>query len=135
MSSTINAAEQFMDMICAPLGDYAPKKRRIGIDFKGPQGEDRHLYTFVYCDRRMTDKMVVQAIRDQLISESSKLSAICEVMDDGAGRCLYCAPGFLEESMRDSGVPIPADIKAKSEEAGFHPVNWDELVRGWEAAP
>lgn len=136
MSNDTNPTAALLDAVFEPFGDYAPKKRWVIIDFKGPGGEDRNINTYLYCDRAFTEAMIIQVLKDQITSEGGRLSAVSEVIEDEAGhqtgRCLYCAPGFLEETMRERGLPFPEDMKTAAEAAGFHPINWDELVREWE---
>ncbi len=125
-----------VDGLIAPMGDQAPKKRWVVIDFKGTHGEDRNLSTYLYHDRLITDEMIVQAIANQIASEGGKLCSLCEIIEDEdgqRGRCIYSAPGYLEETMRERGLPIPEDMVTNANAAGFRPINWDELVQGWEA--
>lgn len=84
----------------------------------------------VWHNPKTTDETVVRMLKEQLCSDGGRLSAISEVLEDGTGYCLYCAPGFLEETMMEHGYPVPADMKAAMEKSGFHPINWEELVNG-----
>ena len=51
-------------------------------------------------------------------------------MEDGTGRALYLAPGYLEEFAAEMGLTMPEDIAAALTAAGVHPVNWEELTHG-----
>lgn len=130
MNNTMSAAEVMFDTISAVMGDYAPRKRRLLLDFKDDHGQDRNMDAIVWHNPKTTDETVVKALQKQMRSEGGRLSAVSEVLEDGTGYCLYCAPGFLEESMVEQGYPVPADMKAAMEKSGFHPINWEELVYG-----
>lgn len=130
MNNTMNAAEVMLDTLSAVMGDYAPRKRRLLLDFKDDHGQDRNMDAIVWHNPKTTDETVVQMLKEQLCSDGGRLSAISEVLEDGTGYCLYCAPGFLEETMMEHGYPVPADMKAAMEKSGFHPINWEELVNG-----
>lgn len=130
MNNTMSAAEVMFDTLSAVMGDYAPRKRRLLLDFKDDHGHDRNMDAIVWHNPKTTDETVVKALQKQMRSEGGRLSAVSEVLEDGTGYCLYCAPGFLEESMVEQGYPVPADMKAAMEKSGFHPINWEELVYG-----
>lgn len=119
-----------LDTLSAVMGDYAPRKRRLLLDFKDDHGQDRNMDAIVWHNPKTTDETVVRMLKEQLCSDGGRLSAISEVLEDGTGYCLYCAPGFLEETMMEHGYPVPADMKAAMEKSGFHPINWEELVNG-----
>lgn len=135
MTNENNPAAVLLDAVFTPLGDYAPQKRWVVIDFKNAQDEDRNLNTYLYCNHFFTDEMIVQALSAQIASEGGRLCSLCEVIEDGGkqwGRCIYSVPGYLEETMKERGLPIPEDMIACANAAGFHPINWDELVKSWE---
>lgn len=135
MNNTMNAAEVMLDTLSAVMGDYAPRKRRLLLDFKDDHGQDRNMDAIVWHNPKTTDETVVRMLKEQLCSDGGRLSAISEVLEDGTGYCLYCAPGFLEETMMEHGYPVPADMKAAMEKSGFHPINWEELVNGKKILP
>lgn len=128
MNNNVTAAEAVFDALTAALGDYAPRKRHLLLDFKDSHGQDRNMNVLTYHNPKTTDEIIVKVLKNQLRSEGGRLSAVSEVLEDGTGRCLYCAPGFLEESMVEQGYLVPADMKAAMEKSGFHPINWKELV-------
>lgn len=130
MNNTINAAEAVFDTLLEVFGEYAPRKRRLLLDFKDDHGQDRNMDTIVWHNPKSTDEAVVRKLQEQISSDGGRLSAVCEVLEDGTGYCLYCAPCFLEETMMEHGYPVPADMKAAMEASGFHPINWEELVHG-----
>ena len=130
MNNNMNAVEVMFGTLSAVMGDYAPRMRRLLLDFKDGHGQDRNMDTIVWHNPKTTDETVVKALQMQISSDGGRLSAVSEVLEDGTACCLYCAPGFLEESMMEKGYPVPADMKAAMEAAGFHPINWEELVHG-----
>jgi len=103
MNNTMNAAEVMLDTLSAVMGDYAPRKRRLLLDFKDDHGQDRNMDAIVWHNPKTTDETVVRMLKEQLCSDGGRLSAISEVLEDGTGYCLYCAPGFLEETMMEHG--------------------------------
>ena len=43
---------------------------------------------------------------------------------------LYIAPGYMEEVIKELGLPVPDDMAAAMASAGIRPVNWEELANG-----
>lgn len=128
MNNNVTAADVVFDALSAVLGDYAPRKRHLLLDYKDGHGQDRNMNVLTYHNPKATDEAVVKTLQKQLHSEGCRLSAVSEVLEDGTGHCLYCAPGFLEESMIEQGYQVPADMKAAMAKSGFHPINREELV-------
>lgn len=104
----------------------APRCRRLVADYKDSTGRDLHQELVTWHDRRATDEALVQSIQEALAGNGCKLTALAEYMEDGAGRALYLAPGYLEEFAAEMGLNMPENIAA----AGVHPVNWEELTHG-----
>lgn len=128
--------QQFFELfaaISAPVG--LAKKWRLILDFKDADGQDKNTDVMVVSPYRTTDESVVEHIKHDIANQGGKLSALAEVMDDGATRLLYLAPGYLEECLTEKGLPIPLNVKANFDKAGLHPVNYDELVKGWQTTP
>ena len=130
MNSTMNAAEAVFNTLLEVFGGYGPRKRHFLLDFKDDHGQDRNMDTIVWHNPKATDEAVVRKLQEQISSDGGRLSAVSEVLEDGTGYCLYCAPGFLEESMMEQGYPVPVDMKAAMEASGFHHINLEELVHG-----
>ena len=131
---------QVFPILTAPMGDYAPRLRLISVDYKDRNGTDCRQDSAALQNPKTTDEQLVELVRERYTSMGCGVSAISELIlekDRAIGRCLYAKPGFLEESMTAAGLPIPEDMIANSDAAGFHPVNWDELVEDWKqkAAP
>lgn len=116
--------------ISAPVG--LTKKWRLILDFKDADGQDKNTDVTVISPYRTTDESVVERIKQDIAKQGGKLSALAEVMDNGSIRSLYLAPGYLEEYLTEKGLPFPLDMKANFDKAGLHPVNYDELVKGWK---
>lgn len=89
MNNTMNAAEVMLDTLSAVMGDYAPRKRRLLLDFKDDHGQDRNMDAIVWHNPKTTDETVVRMLKEQLCSDGGRLSAISEVLEDGTGYCLY----------------------------------------------
>lgn len=132
MDNAISAAELAFDMLHEVLGEYAPRKRRLLLDFKDGSGQDRNTDTIAWHNRNTADEAVIEMLKTQIASEGGTLSAVTELLENEKVCCLYCVPGFIEESIHEWGIPVPNDMKAAMENAGFHPINWDELVQHWK---
>ena len=126
------AQQEFFELfaaISAPVG--LAKKWRLILDFKDADGQDKNTDVMVISPYRTTDATIVAHIKHDIAKQGGKLSALAEVIDNGSIRSLYLAPGYLEECLTEKGLPIPSDLKANFDKAGLHPVNYDELVKGW----
>ena len=77
-----------------------------------------------------TDADLVENVRESLVQQGYTLSALWELLDNGGANALYLMPGYLEESIKDLGMPVPEDMAANMVSAGIHPVNWEEFVHG-----
>lgn len=102
-------------------------QQRLLVDFKDENGIDKHLPVYLLRNAQTTDEMIVRALKNQIEQSGGKLSAI----SDGL-RCLYLAPGILEEGCRELGIPVPHDKQRFLEYAGLNPVNKTELIGLWE---
>lgn len=76
MNNTMNAAEVMLDTLSAVMGDYAPRKRRLLLDFKDDHGQDRNMDAIVWHNPKTTDETVVRMLKEQLCSDGGRLSAI-----------------------------------------------------------
>ena len=54
MNNTMNAAEVMLDTLSAVMGDYAPRKRRLLLDFKDDHGQDRNMDAIVWHNPKTT---------------------------------------------------------------------------------
>lgn len=129
---------QVFNVAAAPLGDKGPRCRLLSIDYKDQNGVDCSQDIAVGAPQDVSDERLVNGIRGQYAVVGFSVSAITEVIvsDDGtAHRALYIKPGFLEECIMEVGSTVPQDMAPALEAMGIHPVNWDELVQGWETAP
>lgn len=102
-------------------------EQRLLVDFKDENGIDKHAPVYLLRNAQTTDEMIVRALKNQIEQSGGKLSAI----SDGL-RCLYLAPGILEEGCREMGIPVPHDKQRFLEYAGLNPVNKTELIGLWE---
>lgn len=130
MDDIFSDVERVMAALCEPLGDCAPRCRRLVADYKDSAWRDLHQELVTWHDRRATDEALVQSIREALAGNGCKLTNLAEYMEDGAGRALYLAPGYLEEFAAEMGLTMPENIAAALTAAGVHPVNWEELTHG-----
>ncbi|NCE65330.1 hypothetical protein D1159_12265 [Pseudoflavonifractor sp. 524-17] len=130
MDDIFSDAERAMAALCEPLGDYAPRRRRRIADYKDSAGRDLHQDLVTWHDRQAADEALVRSIREALAGNGCRLTALAECMEDGTGRALYLAPGYLEEFAAEMGLTMPENIAAALAAAGVHPVNWEELTYG-----
>lgn len=130
MDDIFSGVERVMAALCEPLGDCAPRCRRLVADYKDSTGRDLHQELVTWHDRRATDEALVQSIRDALAGNGCKLTALAEYIENGKANALYLAPGYLEEFAAEMGLTMPKDIAAALTYAGIHPVNWEELTHG-----
>lgn len=124
----ISDAERVIDAVCAPLGDYAPRKRRMIVDYKNSKGEDYNEELIGWHIEGVTDEALVEQVRADLKRRGYEVTAILELCENEKGNVLYLAPVALQEVAAQNGLAMPEDISARLEAAGIHPVNWEELV-------
>ena len=128
--SDMTATEQMMKFLTEPLGDYAPAVRRFAIDYQ-QGGVDCNTEVCSMIPKGASKKALVDSFRDHIQNGGGRLSAVWEVTGGGLPDCLYVRPGFLEKSVRETGIPVPADPAAATERMGWNPVNMDELREYW----
>lgn len=136
MPIDMTAAAYVLESVLKPLGDNAPAVRRLLLDYKIRGGRDRHQEIVTALPKDAPDDALIEtaiAFLHQREDKTVAVSAITELCRNGDFRHVYLAPGFLEESMRESGLPVPADMKAYMLARGWRPLNWDELCRYWES--
>ncbi len=122
-TNTADAAEVLFERLLSPLG---MRPRQLLADFKDASGLDRHMPLTVCPPPGMADTLQVRHVKALLAQQGYTLTGLTE-----GGRCLYIAPGMLEESLQESGIPVPRDMPAYFARAGLHPVNERELLAGW----
>ena len=110
MDKHLSDFDILMNCLLEPLGDYAPKRRYLLLDYKDSSGADIHHAALQYVPRGVTDRDLVRLFREDLARQGYRLSSICEPLEDGGIAILYAAPGFLEECFSDQGLPVPDDI-------------------------
>lgn len=130
MNNIFSDVNKIMDALCEPLGECVPRRRRLVADYKDETGRDLHQEVMTWHDRRATDAALVESIQKEFSGIGCKLTALAECPENGPGRVLYLAPGYLEEFAVEMGLPIPEDIAATLGAAGVRPVNWEELTHG-----
>ena len=119
MDKHLSDFDKLMNCLLEPLGDYAPKRRYLLLDYKDPSGKDFHHEALQYVPRGVADRDLVRLFREDLARQGYRLSSICEPLEDGGIAILYAAPGFLEECFSDQGLPVPDDIPAALAARGF----------------
>lgn len=122
-ANTADAATMLFEKLLDPLG---LRPRQLVADFKDAGGTDRHMPLTVCPPPSMTDEQLVGHVKALLVQQGYTLTCLAE-----GGRCLYIAPGMLEESLQENGIPIPGDMAAYFARLGLHPVNEGELIAGW----
>ena len=125
MDDIFSDMERVVDALTGPLGDYAPRRRHLMVNYK--DGTDFHQEILVLHPNGATDESLVQSIKKQLPG----LTAIAELSPDGKWSALYIAPGYLEEYAAEIGLTLPPNIGETLDKAGIHPVNLEELKHGW----
>lgn len=118
-----------MELLTAPMGAYAPRLRRLVVDYKDGSGADYNHDLLLLCPPEGTDKKLVEDIRDSLSGQGFTLTSLAEMAGDGV-KVLYLHPQYLRESIEEQGMPVPEDMAANMASAGIHPVNWEEFVHG-----
>lgn len=126
MDNVFSDLEQVVEALTGPLGDYAPLRRHLTVDYKDKTGMDFHQEVLVLHPNGATNESLVQSIKEQLPG----LTAIAELLHDGKWSALYIAPGYLEECAAEIGLTLPPNIGETLETAGIHPVNLEELKHG-----
>lgn len=130
MSDIMNDAAEAMNLLCKPLGDYAPRVRRLIADYKNKKGADLNRELVTCHDRRVTDEALVESVRESLAEGGYTLTALMEFLDDGTPVALYMGRSYLEEYFEELGLTMPGDLAAALTAAGVHPVNFEELTHG-----
>lgn len=126
MDNIFSDVERVVDALTGPLGDYAPRRRHLMVDYKGKEGIDLHQEVLVLHPNGATDESLVQSIKEQLPG----LTAIAELLPGDKWSALYIAPGYLEEYAAEIGLTLPPNIGETLADAGIHPVNLEELKHG-----
>lgn len=126
MDNIFSDVERVVDALTGPLGDYAPRRRHLMVDYKDKEGIDLHQEVLVLHPNGATDESLVQSIKEQLPG----LTAIAELLPGDKWSALYIAPGYLEEYAAEIGLTLPPNIGETLAAAGIHPVNLEELKHG-----
>ena len=126
--SNISDVERAIDTVCAPLGEYAPKKRRFLVDYKDRNGDDFHEDLIGWHPLGMTDQSIVELVRSDLKQRGYELTGVMEFCEDGSQNTLYLSPVVLREIMIQYGLTIPEDFRGCLEGKGIRPVNLEELI-------
>lgn len=126
MDNIFSDVERVVDALTGPLGDYAPRRRHLMVDYKDKEGIDLHQEVLVLHPNGATDESLVQSIKEQLPG----LTAIAELLPGDKWSALYIAPGYLEEYAAEIGLTLPPNIGETLADAGIHPVNLEELKHG-----
>ena len=130
MDKRLSDFDKVMSCLLEPLGDYAPKRRYLLLDYNDSSGADLHHEALQYVPRGVTDRDLVRLFWEDLARQGYRLSSICEPQEDGGIAILYAAPGFLEECFSDQGLPVPDDIPAALAATVRFPDGWHQAQRG-----
>ena len=91
-----------MDLLFAPLGKYAPKRRLVWVDYK-KNGIDMHVSLAFYSLYGMTDEAIVAEMIRDFARQGKKIGSIVEVDPDGElVGWLYIEPGYFGECVREA---------------------------------
>lgn len=129
MNDVFTDMARVMELFIKPMGAYAPRLRRLIVDYKDSGGADYNHDLLLLCPPEDTDKKLVEDIRNSLSGQGFTLTSLAEVAGDSA-RVLYLHPRYLREAIEEQGMPVPEDMAANMASAGIHPVNWEEFVHG-----
>lgn len=120
--------ELFNSLLPDLLGEGdVPRCRPLLIDYKDSEGKDYHQNVVAYQPQYMTDAAMVEELKKDAAQKGYTLSAICDVQTFQA---LYFRPGFVEESIRELGLPVPKNVAERIKAVGLNPVNMEELESG-----
>lgn len=107
------------------LGEGAvPRCRPLLIDFKNSDGVDHNQDVVAYQPQGMTDEALVEELKKDAAQKGYTVSAISDMR---TLQTLYLRPGFMEESLRERGLPVPKNMAACLRAIGMNPVNMAEL--------
>ena len=95
MDKRLSDFDKVMSCLLEPLGDYAPKRRYLLLDYNDSSGADLHHEARLYVPRGVTDRDLVRLFWEDLARQGYRLSSICEPQEDGGIAILYAAPGLL----------------------------------------
>ena len=103
MDKRLSDFDKVMSCLLEPLGDYAPKRRYLLLDYNDSSGADLHHEALQYVPRGVTDRDLVRLFWEDLARQGYRLSSICEPQEDGG----------------IAGLPVPDDIPAALAARGF----------------
>ena len=93
---------KMFDAIGSRLGDLAPRKRLLMVDYK-EKGRDMHQSLMLCQPPEMDDTQMVNSIKRYFEDQGRTVSSIVDVDDNGCMIApLYTCPGFLEECRQDA---------------------------------
>lgn len=99
MDDTFADIERAAAILCGPLGDHAPRCRKLVADYMDSGGRDFNREFMAF--GQITDESLVESIREELARGGYHLRSLIELLEDSVERVLYLAPGVLEEIMRE----------------------------------
>ena len=94
MDNIFSDVERVVDALTGPLGDYAPRRRHLMVDYKDKEGIDLHQEVLVLHPNGATDESLVQSIKEQLPG----LTAIAELLPGDKWSALYIALALVRWS-------------------------------------
>ena len=78
MDKRLSDFDKVMSCLLEPLGDYAPKRRYLLLDYKDSSGKDFHHEALQYVPRGVTDRNLVRLFREDLARQGYRLNSIYE---------------------------------------------------------
>ena len=105
------------------LFDGAMHVLRLAVDYKNPKGIDCSVDLLATLPYGFGTKNLISRVRSDL-PEGCELSAIGSI---DYMRPIYIAPGFLAESMREDGLPVPDDLDAAMTAVGLNFITLEEM--------
>ena len=121
MDKRLSDFDKVMSCLLEPLGDYAPKRRYLLLDYNDSSGADLHHEALQYVPRGVTDRDLVRLFWEDLARQGYRLSSICEPQEDftprrDSWRSAFPTRGFLSRMISPPRWPRVASVWRKGVE-------------------
>ena len=124
MDKRLSDFDKVMSCLLEPLGDYAPKRRYLLLDYNDSSGADLHHEALQYVPRGVTDRDLVRLFWEDLARQGWLLSGIAEYKLD------YVTPGLIAWY----GSGDNSDTMDGSERLPTLSPGWGATTLGWDGA-
>ena len=115
MYNVFSDKERLVNILTAPLGDYAPRCRCLMVDYKDEHGADFHQKMLALHPNSATDGSLVQSIKECF----PRLTAIAEQLPGGKWRALHIFREVLTKhtSSTRTAATYPGRVKQRRQKA------------------